>query len=153
MAKKTTVVIPTNKRLPQGNISRLIQILRNKLEMKARESCRAGETNCQQECNNYLTAAAKKHGLSTMATMKMSKSGQTYVELTAKTKNDLKRIKAPYEQEYINEGHFYVPVNKVKEFKNAIQNLHDLEILLLTANADEALIMFTAAEQQIEGIK
>lgn len=150
---KTTVVVPKSKRLPQGNISRLMQILRGKLEMKARESCRAAETNCQQGCNNYLTAAAKKHGLSTMATMKMSKSGQIYVELTAKTKNDLKRIKAPYEQKYVNGGHFYVPANKMKEFDAAIKNLQDLEILLLTADSDEALTMYDTAEQQIEGIK
>lgn len=152
MSKKT-VVIPTNKRLPQGNISRLMQILHNKLCEKARQSCMTAAKNCHQACINYLTAATKKHGLNAMATLKMSKVGHIYVELTAKTKNDLKRIRAPYEQEYINEGHFYVPANKVKEFEDAIQNLHDLEILLLTANADEALVMFTAAEQQIEGIK
>lgn len=154
MAKnKTTIVIPKTKRLPQGNINRLMQILHSKLREKARVSCHAASLNCNQACANYLTAAAKKHGLNAMATLKMSKANVIHAELTVKVRNDLKRIKAPYEHKYIESFGFWVPANKFKEFEAAAQNLQDLEILLLTADSDEALVMYTTAEEQIEGIK
>lgn len=154
MAKKTTtVVIPKTKRLPQGNIRRLVEILMHQLREKAAECYREGNVNKQLASKNYLTAAIKKYGMPAVATVKLTQTGILVTEPTAKTKKDLKRIQAPYERVCTKERHFSVPASKVDQFEAALQNIRDLEILLLTADSDEAVVMFDTAEQQIQGIK